>query len=136
MEDRTLSLHGSGDFDSCRAALLPVLLGNATQSPCVDRTCRVASSFKRPAVKYQLLEFLGTSEFFYTTRDVLRMAGSYDADSFERSAKVRSGEEWRRWGQSEVCGLPPQEYCRMQWSVLEERYQKKLYPYADFHRLK
>lgn len=34
------------------------------------------------------------------------------------------------------CGLPPQEYCRMQWSVLEERYQKRLYPYADFHRLK
>lgn len=90
-EDRTLSLRGTGDFDSCRAALLPVLLGNATQSSCVDRTCRVASSFQRPAVKYNHLEFLGTSEFFYTMRDVLRMAGNYDADSFERSAKVRKG---------------------------------------------
>jgi ectonucleoside triphosphate diphosphohydrolase 4 len=61
------------------------------------------------------LEFFGTSEFFYTMRDTLRISGRYSGTDFNKSAR---------------------EYCQTDWSVLEERFRQKLYPYADLHRLK
>lgn len=112
--DQTLTLHGTGNFDSCRTALQPVLRGDAS-ADCTDRTCKVTHSFKKPPVKYKHLEFFGTSEFFYTMRDTLRIAGQYRATSFNRTAR---------------------EYCQTDWSVLEQRFREKLYPYADLHRLK
>lgn len=40
------------------------------------------------------------------------------------------------WRSSGYEALFPQEYCKTDWSVLEDRFRKKLYPYADLHRLK
>ena len=68
--------------------LRPVLKGNASID-CTDKTCKVAHSFKKPPVKYEKLEFFGTSEFFYTMRDTLRIAGPYSARDFNKKARVR-----------------------------------------------
>ena len=54
----------------------------------MDKTCKMAHSFKRPPVKFSKLEFFGTSEFFYTMRDTLRIAGQYTASKFNAKAKV------------------------------------------------
>ena len=88
LAEKSITLHGTGKFDSCRTVLQSVLQGNAS-AECTDRTCRVAKSFKKPPIKYGNLEFFGTSEFFYTMRDTLRIAGRYSASGFERAAKVR-----------------------------------------------
>ena len=89
LEDKTLTLRGTGDFVSCRTALRPVLQGNAT-AECNDRTCKVTHSFAKPPVRFTNLEFFGTSEFFYTMRDTLRIAGHYSATDFSRRAQVQS----------------------------------------------
>ncbi len=52
-----------------------------------NRTCK-PDAFKKPPVKYESLEFYGTSEFWYTMRDVLRIGGKYQDDGFEKAAKV------------------------------------------------
>ena len=86
---QTLTLFGTGSFDSCRTALKPVLQGNVT-AECAGKTCKMAHSFKKPPVKYANLEFFGTSEFFYTMRDTLRIAGRYSASKFDMKANVSS----------------------------------------------
>ena len=85
--DKTLSLRGTGNFESCRTALRPVLQGNAT-AECSDRTCKATHPFTKPPAKFTNLEFFGTSEFFYTMRDTLRVAGQYSATEFNRRAQV------------------------------------------------
>ena len=85
--DKTLALRGMGNFESCRTALRPVLHGNASVE-CSDRTCKVTHSFAKPPVKYTNMEFFGTSEFFYTMRDTLRIAGRYSANDFSKRAQV------------------------------------------------
>lgn len=109
----TLKLRGLGDFHACRRALTALLKENSTGCS-QDSGCQ-QPSFKRPPVSYDSLPFYGTSEFWYSMRDVLGMGGAYQAASFEKTAK---------------------EHCSTLWSVLEDRYHRNLYPYADFYRLK
>lgn len=111
---KTVSLRGSGQFVACKKALWPILQRNST-SDCRDKTCKMSRPFQKPPVKFTHLEFFGTSEFFYTMRDVLRIAGRYDTDEFDRSSE---------------------EYCAKDWAVLEEHYRGNLYPYADYFRVK
>lgn len=66
-------------------------------------------------LKYESLDFYGTSEVWYTMRDVLRVGGHYTAYSFEEAAT---------------------SYCQTSWKVLLDRFSKKLYMYADYYRLK
>jgi len=90
-----LRVRGLGDFSACKTALAPVLLNStlATATPLPDSSCSGTSckisEFQRPSQKYDSLEFYGTSEFWYTMRDVLRIGGKYSAAVFESAAKVR-----------------------------------------------
>lgn len=65
--------------------------------------------------KYESLDFYGTSEFWYTMRDVLRIEGHYTAYSYERAAI---------------------DYCQTNWKVLLNRFKRNLYLYANYYRLK
>lgn len=67
------------------------------------------------SLKYKSLDFYGTSEFWYTMRDVLRIGGHYTTYSFEKAST---------------------EYCHTNWKVLMDRFLKKLYMYADLYRVK
>lgn len=71
----------------------------------------------RPSLpfKYDTLDFYGTSEFWYTMRDVLQIGGHYTVYSYEKASS---------------------QYCQTSWKVLLERFLKRLYVYADFYRLK
>ena len=67
------------------------------------------------SVSYESMEFYGTSEFWYTMRDVLRLSGDYKAKSFRTAAS---------------------DYCQTAWRVLMDRFVKKLYTFADHYRLR
>ena len=75
------------------------------------------SSSRRPTVpvNYESMEFYGTSEFWYTMRDVLRLGGDYKARNFMTAAS---------------------DFCQTAWKVLMDRFMKKLYTYADLYRLR
>ena len=86
-DGRVVTIHGSGDYFACKAALLPVL---RSRSNCTDEDMReacVSDTFTRPPIN-MTKEFYGFSEFFYTMEDVLRMGGPYRKDKFEQSARV------------------------------------------------
>ena len=92
----TLRVRGLGDFHACKRALVPVLLNSslatATALPfsgCSGTSCQI-STFQKPSQKYDSLEFYGTSEFWYTMRDVLRIGGEYRGATFESAAKVHT----------------------------------------------
>lgn len=86
-------------------------------SMCDDLTFVIFSpNFRPPAsLLYTSMEFYGTSEFWYTMRDVLRMGGAYSAKEFEKKSK---------------------EFCKTEWRLVHERFTKKLYTYADLFRLR
>ena len=67
------------------------------------------------SINYESMEFYGTSEFWYTMRDVLRLSGDYTAKSFKMAAS---------------------EFCRTPWKVLMDRFIRKLYTFADLYRLR
>ena len=77
----------------------------------------VSIPLSRPvvSVQYESMEFYGTSEFWYTMRDVLRLGAQYKARNFEAAAS---------------------EFCQTAWRVLMDRFIKKLYTFADLYRLK
>ena len=116
LSDKILTLRGTGKFDSCRTALWPVLKGNAS-TVCTDRTCKVSHPFKKPPVKFTNLEFFGTSEFFYTMRDTLRISGRYSGTDFNKSARVSIGglyslDPGPLWGADTMFFPPPHNQPR------------------------
>ena len=42
----------------------------------------------QPSIDFQNSEFYGFSEYFYTSEDILRMAGRYDYTHFVEAAQV------------------------------------------------
>jgi len=61
------------------------------------------------------MDFYGTSEFWYTMRDILRIGGHYTAYSFQSAAS---------------------KYCQTPWRILLDRFLKRLYGSSDFYRLR
>ncbi|XP_052557914.1 ectonucleoside triphosphate diphosphohydrolase 4 isoform X1 [Tympanuchus pallidicinctus] len=106
---QTMYLRGTGDFNLCRELIQPFM--NKT-----NETQTSLNGVYQPAVHFQNSEFYGFSEFYYSTEDVLRMGGDYNAAKFIKAAK---------------------DYCATKWSVLRERFDRGLYAsHADLHRLK
>ncbi|OXB54294.1 hypothetical protein ASZ78_002813, partial [Callipepla squamata] len=102
-------LRGTGDFNLCREIIQPFM--NKT-----NETQTSLNGVYQPAVHFQNSEFYGFSEFYYSTEDVLRMGGDYNAAKFTKAAK---------------------DYCATKWSVLRERFDRGLYAsHADLLRLK
>lgn len=101
---------GSGNFDKCKAELLP--LTNKTV-PCRHHPCSV-NGVHQPSIDSSM-EFFGFSEFWYTMEDVFGIGGHYNYDSFTAKAK---------------------EFCSKDWSTLESLYKQKKYPKADDSRFK
>lgn len=75
-------LRGTGDFNLCRELIQPFM--NKT-----NETQTSLNGVYQPAVHFQNSEFYGFSEFYYSTEDVLRMGGDYNAAKFIKAAKVR-----------------------------------------------
>ncbi len=61
------------------------------------------------------MDFYGTSEFWYTMRDVLGIGGAYSAPQFERKST---------------------DFCSTEWRLIRDRFAKDLYTYANLYRLR
>lgn len=82
---RTLMLQGTGEFASCKRAVLPILQASSNCSE--GGAACLSSTFTAPPINAKM-EFYGFSEFWYTMEDVFRMGGAYDKHQFEEAATV------------------------------------------------
>ena len=82
---RTLTFQGTGEFASCKRAVLPIL--QAPSNCSEGGAACLSSTFTAPPINAKM-EFYGFSEFWYTMEDVLRMGGAYDKHQFEEAATV------------------------------------------------
>ena len=78
-------LKGTGDFQSCRNKLLPLL--NRSE-PCHSPPCSF-NGVHQPRVSFNTTAFYGFSEFWYSVNDVLRLKGVYNAQTFDKASKVK-----------------------------------------------
>lgn len=100
-------LNGNGRFDSCHNHLQQLL---QEVFGCPGESCILDEL----PMNLELNDFFGFSEFWYSMEDVLRIGGPYDFYKFRKAAK---------------------NFCGTEWSVLENRFEKKEYPLAMKSRL-
>lgn len=99
---------GTGNFNECYKRLIPYLNSSCGKKSCGDVIPQLGLNFSKR-------EFYGFSEFWYTMEDVLRIGGRYNYKKFQKAAR---------------------DYCSTRWSVLQDRFQRRIYPFADKKRLK
>ncbi|XP_063163051.1 ectonucleoside triphosphate diphosphohydrolase 7 isoform X2 [Candoia aspera] len=106
---QAIHVRGQGDWQSCAEQLHPLLAGDNSSRKSLSNAYQAPIDFTNS-------EFYGFSEFYYCTDDVLRLGGAYQSSTFTRAA---------------------QDYCSLNWPVLLQRFQDKLYSlHADLHRVK
>jgi len=111
-----LVIEGAGNFDVCRTKLLEFLdPKREVLAKCgSNSTSCPLKQLQETSISFKDTEFYGFSELWYTLEDVLRLGGQYNFFKFKEAAA---------------------EYCGTSWSILESRYNRKLYPKADKDRL-
>lgn len=114
-----LVIEGAGNFDVCRTKLLEFLdpkrevLAKCGTNSSSSVACPL-KQLQETRISFSDSEFYGFSELWYTLEDVLRQGGQYNFFKFKEAAA---------------------QYCSLNWSVLESRFNRKLYPKADKDRL-
>lgn len=118
VDGNTFTLTGTGNFVTCRRRLekllstpCPASGNNTTTSPA--NSCPF-EELSRTRVAFEGTEFYGFSEFYYSLHDVLGLNGDYIYDQVRTAASA---------------------YCETDWSVIEKRKLKNLYPQANDDRL-
>jgi Golgi nucleoside diphosphatase len=109
------TLKGSGDFPVCETKLKQVLdpIHESSRQCSMNFSCPL-TQLRQTSAPFDNSEFYGFSEFWYTTEDLLRMGGPYSYNKFSQSAS---------------------SYCSTSWSVILDRFKRKLYRNADNRRL-
>lgn len=110
-------LKGTGEFQNCEFKLKKILNPKMEESKnCysnVNLTCPL-TKLRDTNTPFAESEFYGFSELWYTMNDVLGLGGDYSYQSFSKAAS---------------------DYCSTNWLVLQDRFNRKLYPKADYNRL-
>lgn len=103
MENGASTVHGTGSYAECLAAQQVLLDRQATcpQHPCPFHGVHV------PPIDFRDKQFVGVSEYWYSTDDVFRMGGVYDHDRFHRTAS---------------------DFCASDWTQLESKWHAHEYP--------
>ncbi|KAI8343517.1 nucleoside phosphatase family-domain-containing protein [Chlamydoabsidia padenii] len=86
----SLQLKGTGDFAACLDATLPLLNKNAE---CPTQPC-LFNGVHTPQIDWSVHQFVGISEYWYTSHDVLGLGGVYDFNEYERKATSFCGKDW------------------------------------------
>ncbi|RWS27065.1 ectonucleoside triphosphate diphosphohydrolase 7-like protein [Leptotrombidium deliense] len=107
---------GTGDWEYCEQKLEKLINPERESSlNCkVNVSCPLTKLRETVVPFASNAEFYGFSELWYSMEDVLRLGGQYNYDKLKKAAS---------------------EYCKTEWTVLQDRYQKHLYPLADEDRL-
>lgn len=85
-----LQLTGTGQFDQCLEATLPLLNKDAE---CPTQPC-LFNGVHTPKIDWSVHQFVGISEYWYTSHDVLGLGGVYDFNQYEEKATAFCGKDW------------------------------------------
>ncbi|KAI9301165.1 nucleoside phosphatase family-domain-containing protein [Cunninghamella echinulata] len=112
----TLQLKGTGQFDKCLDATLPLLNKHAA---CPTLPC-LFDGIHTPKIDWSIHKFVGISEYWYSSHDVLGLGGVYDFVEYEKKATAFCSKDW----ESEVKEHPD-------WDPVEiQRYQLQCFKSA------
>ncbi|KAG0209587.1 Golgi apyrase [Mortierella sp. GBA30] len=83
-------LQGSGSFTECLKRV-EVLLNKDKE--CHDEPC-LFNGVHTPPIDFNINTFIGVSEYWYSTHDILGLGGAYDYAEFERKSAEFCESEW------------------------------------------
>ncbi|ORX61332.1 hypothetical protein DM01DRAFT_1404151 [Hesseltinella vesiculosa] len=86
----SLQLKGTGQFKTCLEATLPLLNKNAE---CPTEPC-LFNGVHTPKIDWSIHQFVGISEYWYSSHDVLGLGGVYDFRQYEEKATQFCGQNW------------------------------------------
>ncbi|ORZ10427.1 nucleoside phosphatase family-domain-containing protein [Absidia repens] len=85
-----LQLKGTGKFDACLEATLPLLNKDAE---CPTQPC-LFNGVHTPKIDWSVHQFVGISEYWYSSHDVLGLGGVYDFTEYEQKATAFCEKDW------------------------------------------
>ncbi|OSD08457.1 hypothetical protein PYCCODRAFT_1356766 [Trametes coccinea BRFM310] len=81
---------GSGSFEQCLQKTLPLLNKDA---PCPDSHCLFNGVYV-PPIDFTASNFIGVSEYWYSTEQSFGLGGAYDFVQYERAASDFCSHDW------------------------------------------
>ncbi|KAL0096673.1 nucleoside phosphatase family-domain-containing protein [Phycomyces blakesleeanus] len=86
----SLSLHGTGSFDKCMEYTMPLLNKDAA---CPTKPC-LFNGVHTPHIDWSVNKFVGISEYWYSSHDILGLGGVYDFVEYEKKATDYCARDW------------------------------------------
>ncbi|KAH9852728.1 nucleoside phosphatase family-domain-containing protein [Lenzites betulinus] len=83
---------GTGSFEQCLQKTLPLLNKDA---PCPDSHCLFNGVYV-PPIDFNASNFIGVSEYWYSTEQSFGLGGAYDVVQYERAAAEFCSQDWPR----------------------------------------
>jgi Golgi nucleoside diphosphatase len=85
-----LTLHGTGSFSNCLESTLPLLNKDVE---CPTEPC-LFNGVHTPHIDWLVNKFVGISEYWYSSHDILGLGGVYDFVEYEKKATDYCQSEW------------------------------------------
>ncbi|EIE75476.1 hypothetical protein G6F46_000868 [Rhizopus delemar] len=85
-----LYLHGTGSFDECIQNTVSLLNKDAA---CPTQPC-LFNGVHTPSIDWSVNKFVGISEYWYSSHDILGLGGVYDFTEYEEKAATYCGKDW------------------------------------------
>ncbi|GAB5588395.1 Golgi apyrase [Umbelopsis nana] len=85
-----LTLHGTGSFSKCLESTLPLLNKDVE---CPTEPC-LFNGVHTPHIDWLVNKFVGISEYWYSSHDILGLGGVYDFLEYEKKATDYCQSEW------------------------------------------
>lgn len=86
----SLSLHGTGNFEQCIEYTEPLLNKDAD---CPTKPC-LFNGVHTPNIDWSVNKFVGISEYWYSSHDILGLGGVYDFMEYENKASDYCSRDW------------------------------------------
>lgn len=81
---------GTGSFEQCLGDVAPLLNKDA---PCPDVPC-LFNGVHVPQTDFSVSQFIGVSEYWYSSEHVFGLGGAYNFEEFERAASDFCARKW------------------------------------------
>lgn len=91
--EHSLSSHiltGGGNFTQCLEQTAPLLNKDA---PCLEKPCLFGGKYV-PSIDFSVSQFVGVSEYWYSSEHVFGLGGAYDFVQYGRAASEFCMQEW------------------------------------------
>lgn len=85
-----LRLHGTGNFNECIEYTIPLLNKDAE---CPTKPC-LFNGVHTPHIDWSVNKFVGISEYWYSSHDILGLGGVYDFAEYEKKATEYCARDW------------------------------------------